>query len=147
MKKINEMELKFLSISANESFARSCVAGFCLGVNPSIDELTDIKTAVSEAVTNCVVHAYPEKPGFITMKIDLYDDYIDISISDEGVGIIDIDKAKEPFFTTKPGDERSGMGFTVMESFMTNLNIIKNAKRGITVNMRKVFERQQVASI
>ncbi len=146
MRKINEMELKFLSISTNEAFARSCVAGFCLGVNPSMDELTDIKTAVSEAVTNCVVHAYPDKPGMITMKVDLYDDYIDISIMDEGVGINDIEKAKEPFFTTKPNDERSGMGFTVMESFMSSLSIIKNEKKGITVNMRKVFERQQVAN-
>lgn len=146
MKKINEMELRFLSISENEAFARSCVAAFCLGVNPSMDELTDIKTAVSEAVTNCVVHAYPSRPGMITMKLDLYDDYIDISISDEGVGIENIEKAKEPFFTTKPGDERSGMGFTVMESFMSSLSIIKNEKRGITVNMRKVFDRLQVVN-
>ena len=146
MKKINEMELKFLSISENEAFARSCVAGFCLGVNPRMDELTDIKTAVSEAVTNCVVHAYPSKPGMITMKMDLYDDFLEISISDEGVGIENIEKAKEPFFTTKPGDERSGMGFTVMESFMTSLSIIKNEKKGITVNMRKVFDRQQVVN-
>jgi len=146
MKKINEMELKFLSISENEAFARSCVAGFCLGANPSMDELTDIKTAVSEAVTNCVVHAYPKNPGYITLKVDLYIDYIDISISDEGVGIDDIGKAKEPFFTTKPNDERSGMGFTVMESFMSSLDVIKNENKGITVKMRKVFAREQVVN-
>lgn len=146
MKKINKMELKFLSISTNESFARSCVAAFCLGANPSMDELTDIKTAVSEAVTNCVVHAYPKTPGIITLCVDLYDDYIDITISDEGVGIDNISQAKEPFFTTKPGDERSGMGFTVMESFMSRLDVIKNEKKGITIKMRKVFARQQVAN-
>ncbi len=144
MKKINEMELNFLSLSCNESFARSCVAAFCLGVNPSVDELTDIKTAVSEAVTNCVVHAYPDKPGKITLSVVLYDDYIDISISDKGVGIDDIEKAREPFFTTKPGDERSGMGFTVMESFMSDISVIKNFGGGITINMKKILSKDQV---
>ncbi len=141
---INEMELKFLSKSCNESFARSCIAAFCLEVNPSVDELTDIKTAVSEAVTNCVVHAYPKKAGEITLKVTLYDDCVDLQISDKGVGINDIEKAKEPFFTTKPGEERSGMGFTVMESFMNGLQVIKNEFGGITINMKKYLSKEQL---
>lgn len=144
MKVLNKMELKFLSLSNNEAFARSCVSAFCLELNPTIDELTDIKTAVSEAVTNCVVHAYPNKPGIITLTVTLTEDNINVTVSDDGVGIDDIDKAREPFFTTKKGDERSGMGFTVMESFMSNLSVIKNINGGITVSMDKQLEREQV---
>ncbi len=144
MKEINKMEIKFLSLSHNESFARSCVSAFCLELNPTMNELTDIKTAISEAVTNCVVHAYPKKPGIITLGVTLYEDAIDITITDEGIGIDDIDRAREPFYTTKEGDERSGMGFTVMESFMSSLNVIKNKNGGITVNMQKQLEREQL---
>lgn len=143
MKVLNKMELKFLSLSNNEAFARSCVSAFCLELNPTIDELTDIKTAVSEAVTNCVVHAYPNKPGIITLTVTLTEDNINVIVSDDGIGIDDIDKAREPFFTTKKGDERSGMGFTVMESFMSNLSVIKNINGGITVSMDKQLEREQ----
>ena len=143
MKEINKMQLKFLSLSSNESFARSCVSAFCLELNPSIDELTDIKTAVSEAVTNCVVHAYPKKPGMVTLDVVLYDDYVDISVSDSGVGIFDIKKAREPFYTTNKTGERSGMGFTVMESFMSNIDVIKNQNGGITVNMKKYLSKDQ----
>lgn len=144
MKVLNKMELKFLSLSNNEAFARSCVSAFCLELNPTIDELTDIKTAVSEAVTNCVVHAYPNKPGIITLTVTLTEDNINVTVSDDGIGIDDIDKAREPFYTTKKGDERSGMGFTVMESFMSNLSVIKNINGGITVSMDKQLEREQV---
>ena len=145
MRELNKMELKFLSISNNEAFARSTVAAFCLGLNPSMDELTDIKTAVSEAVTNCVVHAYPDKPGMITMQVVLYSDYVDITIGDEGIGIEDLNKAREPFWTSKPGGERSGMGFTVMESFMSSIDVSKNKNKGITINMKKYLTKESVA--
>ena len=143
MKSINEMEIKFKAISANESFARACVSGFCLNTGLSVDELTDIKTAVSEAVTNSVVHAYPNEKGYINMKVEIYDDYINIEIKDEGIGIDNIEKAREPFYTTKPNEERSGMGFTVMESFMDKLEVT-NKKEGVNVIMSKAIENKVV---
>ncbi len=136
---INEMTISFKAISVNEGFARACVAAFCAQVNPSLDEITDIKTAVSEAVTNCVVHAYPKKVGDVTIKVELFENSVVIYISDMGVGIEDFEKAREPFFTTKPNEERSGMGFTVMESFMDKLDLIKNQGKGLTVKMEKFF--------
>ena len=140
MKLINEMELKFKALSINEGFARSCVAAFCVQANPSLDEITDIKTAVSEAVTNCVVHAYPALPGLINLKVELYKDSVVIEISDNGIGISDFEKAKEPFYTSKPNEERSGMGFTVMESFMDSLELKKNGNNGLVVKMTKFFK-------
>ena len=140
MKLINEMELKFKALSVNEGFARSCVAAFCVQANPSLDEITDIKTAVSEAVTNCVVHAYPALPGPIKLKVELYEDSVVIEISDNGIGISDFDKAKEPFYTSKPNEERSGMGFTVMESFMDSLELKSNEHNGLVVKMTKLFK-------
>ena len=137
--KINEMSISFKALSVNEGFARACVAAFCAQVNPSLDEITDIKTAVSEAVTNCVVHAYPKKVGDITIKVELYENAVTIYVSDNGVGIDDFEKAREPFYTSKPDEERSGMGFTVMESFMDNLDLIKNDNKGLTVKMEKFF--------
>lgn len=133
----NFMEVKFKALSVNEGFARICVAGFCVQLNPSIDQLGDIKTAVSEAVTNCVVHAYPKGNGIITMRCEIEEDGVKIMISDNGVGIKDIEKAREPFFTTKPSEERSGMGFAVMESFMDKVDVTKNDGSGITVTMYK----------
>lgn len=145
MKQLNEMEIKFMSLSTNESFARSCVAAFCVQLNPTVDEITDIKTAVSEAVTNCVVHAYPNKPGEIYIKVVLYEDEIKIIVKDLGVGIKDFQKAREPFFTTKPDQERSGMGFTVMESFMDQLNVYKNPdQNGICVEMTKKLGQENL---
>lgn len=138
---LNEMTIKMRSLSVNEGFARACVASFCVQAEPSLDEVTDIKTAVSEAVTNCVVHAYPDSEGEITINVKLYDDSVFISVSDNGVGIKDISRAIEPFYTTKPNDERSGMGFTVMESFMDEMNVIKNKNGGITVELVKFFEK------
>lgn len=135
----NNMEIKFKAIVENEAFARNVVASFILNMNPSLDELEDIKTAVSEAITNVIVHAYPEKPGEITMKITTKDNHIDISIMDNGVGIQDIEKALTPFYTTKPDQERSGMGFTVMQSFMDRFEV-KNSKSGVMVNMGKDLE-------
>lgn len=140
MKIINEMTLTFKALSINEGFARSAVAAFCVQINPSLDEITDIKTAISEAVTNCVVHAYPKNKGEITVNVKLTESGVIIAVSDNGVGITDITKAREPFYTTKPEQERSGMGFTVMESFMDKLCVLRNkANKGITILMEKKF--------
>ena len=146
MNYINEMTLQFESHSINESFARSAVAAFCVQLNPTLDEITDIKTAVSEAVTNCVVHAYPKNAGKITVWVGLTASReIDIKVIDAGVGIDDFEKAREPFYTTKPNEERAGMGFTVMESFMDKVILGKNGERGVCVEMRKTLERRKVA--
>lgn len=136
---INEMTLTFKAISENEGFARSAVAAFCVQINPTLDEITDIKTAVSEAVTNCVVHAYPKETGDVNINVKLTPNSIIVAISDNGIGINDLEKARQPFFTTKPDQERSGMGFTVMESFMDKVYILKNKNKGITVLMEKKF--------
>lgn len=135
----NIMEIKFKAIPENEVFARSVVAGFILPLNPSISELEDIKTAVNEAVTNVIVHAYPNKTGYVEMKIETNENKVEISISDNGIGIQDIERALTPFYTSKPDEERSGMGFTVMESFMDKLEI-KPKKTGVTICMNKVLE-------
>ena len=132
----NTMEIKFKAIVENEAFARNVVASFILPLNPSLSELEDIKTAVNEAVTNVIVHAYPDKPGYVNMKITTQDNKIQINISDNGVGIQDIERALTPFYTSKPNEERSGMGFTVMESFMDKLDVVSN-KEGVTVSMIK----------
>lgn len=133
----NFMEVTFKALSVNEGFARVCVSGFCIQLNPTVDEINDIKTAVSEAVTNCVVHAYPKHNGMVVLRCEIEGDIVKIKISDKGVGIKDIDRAREPFFTTKPDDERSGMGFSVMESFMDKVEVEKNDDKGITVTMYK----------
>ncbi len=137
MKQSNYMEVSFKALSINEGFARVCVAGFCVQLNPSIDELGDIKTAVSEAVTNCVVHAYPKGEGMITVQCFLEGNDVKIVVKDRGVGIKDIQKAREPFFTTKPSEERSGMGFAVMESFMDKVEVEPNEEGGLKVVMHK----------
>lgn len=136
---INEMTLTFKAFSENEGFARSAVAAFCVQLNPSLDEITDIKTAVSEAVTNCVVHAYPKQTGEISVNVKLTNSSAIISISDNGIGIPNFEKARQPFYTTKPDEERSGMGFTVMESFMDCVSLSKNGTSGLTVTMEKKF--------
>lgn len=134
----NEMKLKFKAISENESFARVCVSAFLATADPTIDELGDIKTAVSEAVTNCVVHAYPDSiKGEIEMYVSIEDRDVYISVTDFGVGIEDIQKAKQPFYTSKPSNERSGMGFTVMEGFMDKLTIESVVGKGTKIEMFK----------
>ena len=143
MKILNEMTLNVKSLSVNESFVRSAIAAFCVELNPTIDEITDIKTAVSEAITNCVVHAYPNSVGDILIKVRLYSNKVDIQITDYGEGIEDIEKAKEPFYTTKPEQERSGMGFVVMESFMDSFKVEKNKDKGITIQMTKNIGEQK----
>ena len=139
----NKIEIKFKSLPENEAFARTCVSAFCLQLNPTLDEIGDIKTAVSEAVTNCVVHAYPDKVGEIVMELERHQDKIHIIIKDNGVGIENIEKALMPFYTTKPDEERSGMGFTVMDSFMDSLEVKHNGAKGLIVEMSKRIEQKQ----
>lgn len=137
MKYDNEMLLRFKSKSINESFARSAVAAFILQTDPTIEEMNDIKTAVSEAVTNCIVHAYDNEDENIEIICELEGNNLHIAIADTGKGIEDIEKARQPFYTTRPEDERSGMGFTVMETFMDTLEVLKNNPKGIIVKMTK----------
>ena len=145
MKYINQMTIVFDAISTNESFARSAVAGFCVPLNPTLDELTDIKTAVSEAVTNCVVHAYPQHNGTIEIWVGLTQNTVYIAIRDSGIGIDDLDKAREPFYSSKPTEERSGLGFTVMESFMDTLTLKHREKGGLEVLMSKKLKMHNEA--
>ncbi len=136
----NEMKLRFKALSSNESFARVCVSAFIASANPTLDELGDIKTAVSEAVTNCVVHAYPKQElGDIELYASIDNNKIYISVTDYGCGISDIEKAKQPFFTSKPSCGRSGMGFTVMEGFMDELIVTSEVNNGTKVEMTKVL--------
>ncbi|MCL2846106.1 MAG: anti-sigma F factor [Firmicutes bacterium] len=139
---INFMRLELAAISTNESFARSTVCAFATRLDPTMDQLDDIKTAVSEAVTNAVVHAYDGNDGIILIEAELFNDHISIRISDSGTGIGDLDKMMQPFVTTKPEEERSGMGFTVMQSFMDSLNVESHVGRGTTVSMKKFFAQK-----
>lgn len=134
----NKMKLTFLSLSENESFARSVAGIFALSLNPSIAQISDVKTAVSEAVTNCIVHAYPNgQVGEITMEAEILNDSLHISVSDKGVGIDDVNTAVEPFYTTKESEERSGMGFTIMRTFMDEVKIRSEKGKGTDVYMVK----------
>lgn len=143
MKFENYMILEFPSRSSNEAFARSAVACFAAQMDPTLEELGDIKTAVSEAVTNCIVHAYPDSLGVITLRCRiLKDQVLDIVIKDRGVGIKDIEQARTPAFTTG-GKERSGMGITIMESFMTTLDISSAPGKGTSVHMRRKLQRRK----
>jgi len=136
----NFMTLKIKAISKNEAFARSVVAAFCASLNPTVDQLSDIKTAISEAVTNSIVHGYKGKnDGIIEVNATLKGSSVHIEILDSGIGIADIETAKKPFFTTKAKDERSGMGFTVMESFMDKLEVKPRDGGGLVVSMTKNF--------
>ncbi|WP_295584805.1 anti-sigma F factor [uncultured Oscillibacter sp.] len=136
-KAVNEMTLQFPSRSSNEGFARTAAACFAAQMDPTLNELEDIKTAVSEAVTNAIVHAYPDSIGQVQMKIRICPDHVlEIVVRDHGRGIPDVEKAMEPMYTTG-GEERSGMGFTIMESFMDKLTVRSTAGRGTSVTMRK----------
>ena len=133
----NYVTVEFLSRSSNEGFARVAAAGFAAQLDPTLDELGDIKTAVSEAVTNAIVHAYPDKLGKIVLKLKIREgNVLEITVRDWGKGIEDIQQAREPLFTTG-GEERSGMGFTIMESFMDRVNVRSAANKGTSVFMRK----------
>lgn len=138
----NSANIKFLSLSQNESFARMCVSAFIAPLDPTVSELSDIKTAVSEAVTNAIVHGYGDKKGYIEMRLEAKDREIYIEVMDDGVGISDIDKARQPFFTTCTDGTRSGMGFTVMESFMDEMNIVSAPEEGTRVVMKKRLEKR-----
>ena len=143
MKFENYMTLEFPSKSTNEGFARSAVACFAAQLDPTLEELGDIRTAVSEAVTNCIVHAYPNGFGSIYLRCRiLKDNILDIVIKDRGVGIDDLEKARKPMFTTG-GAERSGMGFTIMESFMTSFTVTSIPGKGTTIHMRRKLQRRQ----
>lgn len=136
----NEMKIEFISKSSNEAFARISVAAFASQLDPTIEELADIKTAVSEAVTNSIIHGYEKKQGIVKIVSKLKENEIIIEISDKGKGIENVDQAKEPLYTTKPNLERSGMGFTIMESFMDKLEIESIVGLGTKIIMSKVIK-------
>ena len=133
----NEMKLEFLSKSNNESFARITVAAFAAQLDPTIEEISDIKTAVSEAVTNSIIHGYEENEGIVKIECKLFANSIEIEISDKGKGIENIEKARQALYTSKPELERSGMGFTIMESFMDEVKIESVVGLGTKVTMKK----------
>ncbi|HIS72625.1 MAG TPA: anti-sigma F factor [Candidatus Scatomorpha pullicola] len=142
MKAENYIKFEFPSRSVNEGFARAAAAAFAAQLDPTMDELGDIKTAVSEAVTNCIVHAYPDSLGKVTMRLRILGgDTLEISVKDSGRGIEDVARAREPLFTTG-GEERSGMGFTIMESFMDKLTVRSKPGKGTTVTMRRTIARR-----
>ena len=133
----NYMTMKFKSIPENETLSRNCIAAFVFPLNPTLNDIADIKTSVSEAVTNSIIHGYENKAGIIELTAVIEENRLTIKISDEGKGIDDIDLAKEPLYTSKPEMERSGMGFTIMESFMDSVDIISSPSFGTTVIMTK----------
>ena len=147
MKPTNEATLTFLSRSANEGFARTAAACFAAQLDPTLDEINDIKTAVSEAVTNAIVHAYPDALGKVVLRLRLLEDNVmEVVVRDSGVGIADVEQARMPLYTT--GDaERSGMGFTIMESFMDTLKVRSKPGKGTAVTMRKRISRRRGASV
>lgn len=137
----NEMCVEFDSLSVNEGFARVAVSAFLAELNPTLDELADVKTAVSEAVTNAIIHGYEEKPGKVWLGCRLVGKQVYLTIKDSGKGIADIEQAKLPFFTTKPELERSGMGFAFMEAFMDEIEVESALGQGTTVRMTKCIGR------
>ncbi len=143
MKINNYIKLEFPSLSANESFARAAAAGFAAQLDPTLEELGDIKTSVSEAVTNVIVHAYPDTIGKVSMRLRILDgEKLEITVRDWGKGIDDLEQAMEPMYTTG-GEERSGMGFTIMESFMDRLRVKSKPGKGTTVTMMRVLKQRR----
>jgi stage II sporulation protein AB (anti-sigma F factor) len=135
----NYLKLQFYSLARNQGFARDAVAAFCLELNPTLSDISDVKTAVSEAVTNCTVHAYKGNLGLVTIECEIEDRCLHIKVSDTGRGIDDIEKAIQPFYTTLPDDERSGMGFTIMQTFMDEFKVNSIKGQGTIVYMTKCF--------
>ncbi|MCI8520627.1 MAG: anti-sigma F factor [Clostridia bacterium] len=133
----NSMKVEFPNQSDNERFARTVAAAFVLELDPTIDELSEIKTAISEAVTNAIIHGYDKSDGIVTMEGTIFDDTVEFVISDSGVGIPDIRRAREPLFTGKPEMERSGMGFTIMETFMDSIDVESEVGKGTRITMSK----------
>lgn len=138
----NYLKLQFYSLARNQAFARDAVAAFCLELNPTLSALSDVKTAVSEAVTNCTVHAYKGNLGLITVECEIEDNALHIKVIDTGRGIDDIEKAVQPFYTTLPDAERSGMGFTIMQTFMDEFKVNSIKGEGTVVYMTKHFETE-----
>lgn len=143
MSYINNMSLKFKSLSENEGFARLTVANFCSSKFKRIEDILDIKTAVSEAVTNAIVHAYNGEDGVIEINCEMTDEAVTIEIVDSGIGIPDIEVALKPFFTTRPEMERSGMGFTVMEGFMDKMTVLSEVGKGTKVILQKYIPKEE----
>lgn len=137
MNQRNEMQATFLSVAENESFARVVIAAFAVQLSPTVSEIADIKTAVSEAVTNAIVHGYEGTCGMVTLRATIFDHTLTIEVQDNGKGIPNIEQAMEPFFTTHPEQERSGMGFAVMQTFMDELSVESAPGNGTTVRMSK----------
>jgi stage II sporulation protein AB (anti-sigma F factor) len=140
MQPVNEMSIRFSSKSNNESFARVVAAAFISQLDPTLEEIADVKTAVSEAVTNSIIHGYEKRSGYVGMTCRLFKNSVEIIVEDEGEGIDDIALARQPLYTSKPEMERSGMGFTVMESFMDSVEVISEKGKGTKVVMRKTFK-------
>lgn len=144
MKPVNTIKLELESRSVNESFARATVAAFAAQLDPNVEEISDIKTAVSEAVTNCIVHAYPDCVGKIYIYAGIYEDgKFKVKIKDKGKGIEDVEKAMEPLYTTL-GGERAGLGFAVMESFCDKIKVKSKLGKGTTVTLEKIFSGRSV---
>lgn len=140
----NEMHLQFSALSQNESFARVTVAAFVAQLDPTMDELTEIKTVVSEAVTNAIIHGYNNDPnGIVYISVVIEDGVVQMTIKDEGVGIANVEEARQPLFTTKPELERSGMGFTIMENFMDEVTIQSEVNKGTTVQLTKYITKSK----
>lgn len=141
----NEMKLDFISKSNNEAFARISVAAFAAQLDPTVEELADIKTAVSEAVTNCIIHGYEDTEGIVSVICKLIGNSIVIEISDHGKGIENVEEARKPLYTSKPNLERSGMGFTIMESFMDEIKIESVLGLGTKVSMKKLIKKDEIS--
>ena len=141
----NEMKLEFLSKSSNEAFARIAVAAFAAQLDPTIEEMADIKTAVSEAVTNSIVHGYENTTGIVKVVCKIFANSIEIEISDTGKGIENIDLARKPLYTSKPNLERSGMGFTIMESFMDEVSVDSVLGLGTKITMKKIIKKDEIS--
>ncbi len=139
----NEMELTFSAIAENERFARVVIASFAVQLSPTVSEVADIRTAVSEAVTNAIVHGYEGMTGRVTLRAAIDGRTLTIEVADQGRGIADVSRAMEPFFTTHPEQERSGMGFSVMQTFMDEVNVASTPGKGTTVRMRKRIVRDE----
>ena len=147
MKAENYIKFEFPSRSVNEGFARAAAAAFAAQLDPTMDELGDIKTAVSEAVTNCIVHAYPDRLGRVSLRLRLFEDNsLEIQVKDWGVGIADVEEARRPMFTTGSA-ERSGMGFTIMESFMDAVKVRSRPGKGTVVTLRRKLSRRMGAAV
>lgn len=140
----NEMQLEFISKSNNEAFARISVAAFAAQLDPTVEEISDIKTAVSEAVTNCIIHGYEDTEGIVKIICKIVGNSITIEISDTGKGIENIEEARKPLYTSKPNLERSGMGFTIMESFMDEIKIESIVSLGTKVTMKKLIKKDEI---